>query len=125
VLPGQPAPDVNDVEVATARDLWVFIHLSLRCASAARTRILGLSAPMPAFGGARVIVCKSTGDKQTKTGDMVPAVHWCLAHGMLPGVGRWVEGVGRQPRPRRKTVTAMDVVYALKRQGKTLYGFGG
>ena len=26
---------------------------------------------------------------------------------------------------RRKTVTAMDVVYALKRQGKTLYGFGG
>ena len=24
---------------------------------------------------------------------------------------------------RRKTVTAMDVVYALKRQGKTLYGF--
>jgi len=25
---------------------------------------------------------------------------------------------------RRKTVTAMDVVYALKRQGKTLYGFG-
>jgi histone H3/H4 len=26
---------------------------------------------------------------------------------------------------RRKTVTAMDVVFALKRQGKTLYGFGG
>ena len=26
---------------------------------------------------------------------------------------------------RRKTVTAMDVVNALKRQGKTLYGFGG
>ena len=25
----------------------------------------------------------------------------------------------------RKTVTAMDVVYALKRQGKTIYGFGG
>ena len=25
---------------------------------------------------------------------------------------------------RRKTVTAMDVIYALKRQGKTLYGFG-
>ena len=25
---------------------------------------------------------------------------------------------------RRKTVTALDVVYALKRQGKTLYGFG-
>ena len=26
---------------------------------------------------------------------------------------------------RRKTVTALDVVYALKRQGKTIYGFGG
>ena len=26
---------------------------------------------------------------------------------------------------RRKTVTAMDVVYALRRQGRVLYGFGG
>ncbi|KAH9496800.1 trifunctional histidinol dehydrogenase [Bulinus truncatus] len=26
---------------------------------------------------------------------------------------------------KRKTVTAMDLVYALKRQGRTLYGFGG
>ncbi|KAM3186967.1 hypothetical protein ACTXT7_003259 [Hymenolepis weldensis] len=25
---------------------------------------------------------------------------------------------------KRKTVTAMDVVYKLKRQGRTLYGFG-
>ncbi|KAE9608398.1 putative transcription factor Hap3/NF-YB family [Lupinus albus] len=25
----------------------------------------------------------------------------------------------------KETVTAMDVVYALKRQGRTLYGFGG
>ena len=25
---------------------------------------------------------------------------------------------------RRKTIIALDVVYALKRQGKTLYGFG-
>lgn len=25
---------------------------------------------------------------------------------------------------KRKTVTAMDVVYALKRQGRTLYGYG-
>lgn len=25
---------------------------------------------------------------------------------------------------KRKTVNAMDVVYALKRQGRTLYGFG-
>ena len=26
---------------------------------------------------------------------------------------------------KRKTVTALDAVYALKRQGRTLYGFGG
>ncbi|XP_072254107.1 histone H4-like [Pyxicephalus adspersus] len=26
---------------------------------------------------------------------------------------------------KRKTVTAMDVVYAFKWQGRTLYGFGG
>ncbi|XP_064605883.1 histone H4-like [Liolophura sinensis] len=26
---------------------------------------------------------------------------------------------------KRKTITAMDVVYALKRQGRTLYGIGG
>eukprot|EP00644_Phytophthora_capsici_P014396 jgi/Phyca11/98892/e_gw1.3.200.1 len=26
---------------------------------------------------------------------------------------------------KRKTVTAMDVLHALKRQGRTLYGFGG
>eukprot|EP00959_Pyramimonas_sp_CCMP1952_P105788 2212031-Pyramimonas_sp.AAC.2 len=26
---------------------------------------------------------------------------------------------------RRKTITPMDVVFALKRQGRTLYGFGG
>ncbi|XP_065262061.1 histone H4-like [Emys orbicularis] len=26
---------------------------------------------------------------------------------------------------KRKTATAMDIVYALKLQGRTLYGFGG
>ena len=26
---------------------------------------------------------------------------------------------------KRKTITAMDVVYSLKRQGRTIYGFGG
>ena len=26
---------------------------------------------------------------------------------------------------KRETVTAMDIVYALKRKGRTLYGFGG
>ena len=35
------------------------------------------------------------------------------------------EAVTYTEHARRKTVTAMDVVYALKRQGRTLYGFGG
>lgn len=35
------------------------------------------------------------------------------------------DAVSYTEHARRKTVTAMDVVYALKRQGKTLYGFGG
>ena len=26
---------------------------------------------------------------------------------------------------KRKTVTAMDIVYALKQQGRSIYGFGG
>jgi histone H4 len=39
----------------------------------------------------------------------------------LEGVIR--DAVTYTEHARRKTVTAMDVVYALKRQGRTLYGF--
>ncbi|KAL9668573.1 hypothetical protein QQ045_006109 [Rhodiola kirilowii] len=35
----------------------------------------------------------------------------------------FLENVTYTEHARRKTVTAMDVVYALKRQGRTLYGF--
>ena len=35
------------------------------------------------------------------------------------------DAVSYTEHAKRKTVTAMDVVYALKRQGRTLYGFGG
>ena len=34
------------------------------------------------------------------------------------------EKVQYREHARRMTVTDMDVVYALKRQGRTLYGFG-
>ena len=44
-------------------------------------------------------------------------------HPARPSVIR--DAVTYTEHARRKTVTAMDVVYALKRQGKTLYGFGG
>ena len=35
------------------------------------------------------------------------------------------DAVTHTEHANRKTVTAMDVVYALKRQGRTLCGFGG
>ena len=34
------------------------------------------------------------------------------------------DAVAYPEHAKRRTVTAMDVVYALKRQGRTLYGFG-
>ena len=40
----------------------------------------------------------------------------------LEGVVR--DSVTYTEHARRKTVTAMDVVYALKRHGRTIYGFG-
>lgn len=42
---------------------------------------------------------------------------------MLENVVR--DAVTYTEHARRKTVTALDVVYALKRQGRTIYGFGG
>jgi len=40
----------------------------------------------------------------------------------LEGVIR--DAVTYTEHAKRKTVTSLDVVYALKRQGRTLYGFG-
>ena len=42
--------------------------------------------------------------------------------GFLENVVR--DAVINAAHARRKTVTAFDAVYALKRQGRTLYGFG-
>uniref|UniRef100_UPI00398F3BC0 histone H4-like n=1 Tax=Pristiophorus japonicus TaxID=55135 RepID=UPI00398F3BC0 len=36
-----------------------------------------------------------------------------------------IDAVTYTEHAKSKTVTAMDVVYALKRQGRTLYGFAG
>ena len=35
------------------------------------------------------------------------------------------DAVNYTEHAKRKTVTAMDILYALKRQGRILYGFGG
>ena len=49
--------------------------------------------------------------------------HVCFLQVFLENVIR--DAVTYTEHARRKTVTAFDVVYALKRQGRTLYGFGG
>jgi histone H4 len=46
-----------------------------------------------------------------------------VLRGFLENVIR--DSVTYTEHAKRKTVTALDVVYALKRQGRTLYGFGG
>ncbi|XP_043925636.1 histone H4 variant TH091-like [Protopterus annectens] len=48
-------------------------------------------------------------------------------HGVLKVVLENVvrDAVTYTEHAKRKTVTDMDVVYALKHQGRTLYGFGG
>ena len=45
-----------------------------------------------------------------------------VIRGFLENVVR--DSVVYTEHAKRKTVTALDVVYALKRQGRTLYGFG-
>ncbi|EZG66779.1 histone H4 [Gregarina niphandrodes] len=45
-----------------------------------------------------------------------------VLRGFLEAVVR--DSVTYTEHAKRKTVTAMDVVYALKRQGRTIYGFG-
>jgi histone H4 len=51
----------------------------------------------------------------------------CLIHGSAcPDISLQVirDSVTYTEHAKRKTVTALDVVYALKRSGRTLYGFG-
>jgi hypothetical protein len=57
----------------------------------------------------------------------IPIVIYEETRGVLK---TFLEGVIRDAvtyteHAKRKTVTSLDVVYALKRQGRTLYGFGG
>jgi histone H4 len=54
------------------------------------------------------------------SGDIYEEIRGVLRH-FLENVIR--DSVTYTEHARRKTVTALDVVYALKRQGKTIYGF--
>ena len=49
-------------------------------------------------------------------------VAWVIA--LLIGFQVIRDSVTYTEHAKRKTVTALDVVYALKRSGRTLYGFG-
>ena len=77
-----------------------------------------------------VIPCQSILCDPSQPLSLIPP-HSCLSTQQTRGVLKvFLENVIRDSvtyteHARRKTVTAMDVVYALKRQGKTLYGFGG
>ncbi|KAI5432657.1 hypothetical protein KIW84_020093 [Lathyrus oleraceus] len=55
-----------------------------------------------------------------------PAIRRLARRGGVKRINERVirDAVAYTEHARRKTVTAMDVVHALKRQGKTLYGFG-
>ena len=54
--------------------------------------------------------------------DIYPETRFVLKH-FLENVIK--DTVTYTEHARRKTVSAMDVIYALKRQGRTLYGYGG
>ena len=60
----------------------------------------------------------------------VKRMSWLVYHDVRGVLKSFLENVIRDSlsyteHARRKTVTGMDVVYALKRQGRTMYGFGG
>jgi histone H3/H4 len=46
-----------------------------------------------------------------------------IRHAFLEGVVR--DAAIYSEHAKRKTVTSLDIVYALRRQGRNLYGFGG
>lgn len=57
----------------------------------------------------------------------IPMTNVSIARGVLKTFLESVirDAVTYTEHAKRKTVTSLDVVYALKRQGRTLYGFGG
>lgn len=55
---------------------------------------------------------------------MCVAFLYCCLHNLIPFLQVIRDSVTYTEHAKRKTVTALDVVYALKRSGRTLYGFG-
>merc|ERR1712110_892379 len=90
-------------------------HGAKRTKKAVRSTIMGITKPairrLARRGGVKRI--SSYIYEETRS----------VLRGFLENVIR--DSVTYTEHARRKTVTALDVVYALKRQGRTLYGFGG
>lgn len=55
---------------------------------------------------------------------MCVAFLYCRLHNLILSLQVIRDSVTYTEHAKRKTVTALDVVYALKRSGRTLYGFG-
>ncbi|EOD11703.1 hypothetical protein EMIHUDRAFT_247782 [Emiliania huxleyi CCMP1516] len=98
------------VSTISGAELWIFLFTAKANLSGYGDRlVLAIATPVPA----PVAVCR----RQPGTNGE------CAQAADCRNVIR--DAVTYTEHARRKTVTAMDVVYALKRQGRTLYGFGG
>ena len=112
-----------------------FAHTSILCNTKTHSR--SFSHPLPPFPGS--LLSPSTHPIQSL---QKPAIRRLARRGGVKRISGLIyeetrgvlkvflenvirDAVTYTEHSRRKTVTALDVVYALKRQGKTLYGFGG
>jgi hypothetical protein len=91
-------------------------------------------SPSPPFAVSRVVVVSSVFLLVScftlplhRCGTNIVAVIYEETRGVLKTFLESVirDAVTYTEHAKRKTVTSLDVVYALKRQGRTLYGFGG
>ena len=88
-----------------------------------RTR-KGIRQAIPQGKGRHHRRCDQTRHPQTGPQRRSQAHLWCnVVKSFLDKVVK--DAVTYTEYSKRKTVTALDVVYALKRQGRTIYGFGG
>ena len=84
-------------------------------------------SPLLAVSSVSQPVSQTTSPSSSTSPLPLPPVIYEETRGVLK---TFLEGVIRDAvtyteHAKRKTVTSLDVVYALKRQGRTLYGFGG
>jgi histone H3/H4 len=82
--------------------------------------VVVVSNVSPASSTKRPVV-SSRSSSRTCVASLAPARRYLIAFNQLQVIR---DSVTYTEHAKRKTVTALDVVYALKRSGRTLYGFG-